>query len=103
MVMPSDTLAILINADPDSMASAMALKRIFKNLVVILRNAGFRGDAGKKVRKIFGRWKGSAGGHRNAARAETPLENILGDSEDESGLGTFAKKILKGMKLSFCS
>ena len=65
MVMPSDTLAILINADPDSMASAMPLKRIFKNLVVILRNAGFRGDAGKKVRKIFGRWKGSAGGHRN--------------------------------------
>ncbi len=28
-VNPSDTLGILINADPDSMASAMALKRIF--------------------------------------------------------------------------
>ncbi|MDX1708632.1 MAG: hypothetical protein R3274_08535, partial [Desulfobacterales bacterium] len=28
-VKASDTLAILINADPDSMASAMALKRIF--------------------------------------------------------------------------
>ena len=29
VVNPSDTLGILINADPDSMASAMALKRIF--------------------------------------------------------------------------
>ena len=64
----------------------------------ILRNAGFRGDAGKTARKIFGRWKGSAGGHRNAAREEIPLENIFGDSEDESGLGTFVKKILKDMK-----
>jgi len=27
----SDTLGILINADPDSMASALALKRIFWN------------------------------------------------------------------------
>jgi nanoRNase/pAp phosphatase (c-di-AMP/oligoRNAs hydrolase) len=70
-----------------------------KNLVVILRNASFHGDAGKTARKIFGRWKGSAGGHRNAARAEIPLENILDDPEDESGLGTFVKKILKDMKL----
>ncbi len=29
IVKPSDTLGILISADPDSMASAMALKRIF--------------------------------------------------------------------------
>jgi len=70
-----------------------------KNLVVILRNASFHGNAGKTARKIFGRWKGSAGGHRNAARAEIPLENILNDPEDESGLGTFVKKILKGVKL----
>ena len=69
-----------------------------KNLIVILRNASFYGDAGKAARNIFGHLEGSAGGHRNAARAEIPLENILGDSEDESGLGTFVKKILKGMK-----
>lgn len=69
-----------------------------KNLVVILRNASFHGDAGKTARKIFGRWKGSAGGHRNAARAEIPLENILDDPEDESGLGTFVRKILKDME-----
>ncbi len=68
------------------------------NLVVILRNASFHGDAGKTARKIFRRWKGSAGGHRNAARAEIPLENILGDPEDESELADLLKKILKDMK-----
>nr|MBC8391691.1 exopolyphosphatase [Deltaproteobacteria bacterium] len=70
-----------------------------KNLIVILRNASFHSDAGKTAREIFGRWKGSAGGHRNAARAEIPLENILDDPEDESGLADFVKKILKDMKL----
>ena len=69
-----------------------------KNLVVILRNASFRGDAGKTARKIFKRWKGSAGGHQNAARAEIPLENIMDYTKDESGLGFFVKKILKDMK-----
>jgi hypothetical protein len=63
-----------------------------------LRNASFRGDAGKTARKIFARWKGSAGGHRNAARAEIPLENILDDPEDDSGLGHIVKKILRDMK-----
>ncbi len=69
-----------------------------KNLVVIVRNASFRGDAGKTARRIFRRWKGSAGGHQNAARAEIPLENILDDPADESSLGAFVKKILKNMK-----
>ncbi len=69
-----------------------------KNLIVIFRNASFHGDVGKTARKIFGRWQGSAGGHRNAARAEIPLENILDDPEDESGLDDFMKKILKDMK-----
>jgi hypothetical protein len=69
-----------------------------KNLVVIFRNASFQGDAGKTAQKIFRRWKGSAGGHRNMARAEIPLENILEDPEDESGIADFMKKILKDMK-----
>jgi nanoRNase/pAp phosphatase (c-di-AMP/oligoRNAs hydrolase) len=68
------------------------------NLIVILRNASFHGDAGKTARKIFGRWKGSAGGHRNAARAEIPLENISDDPADVSGLAHFMKNILKNMK-----
>jgi nanoRNase/pAp phosphatase (c-di-AMP/oligoRNAs hydrolase) len=68
------------------------------NLVVILRNAGFSGNAGKTARKAFGRWKGSAGGHRHAARAEIPLEHILDDSVNESKLAQFMKKILKDLK-----
>ena len=69
-----------------------------QTLVVILRNASFQGDAGKTARKIFRGWKGSAGGHRNAARAEIPLENLLDEPDDESGLETMVKTILKGVK-----
>ena len=69
-----------------------------EKLIVILRNASFYGDAGKTARMIFGHWEGSAGGHRNAARAEIPLENILNDPDDESRLETLVKKILKDLK-----
>lgn len=44
-------------------------------LVVIVRNDGYRKNAGRSVQKAFGPW-GSAGGHRAAARAEIPLENL---------------------------
>ena len=47
-------------------------------LVVILRNAGFRGNAGKVAQRLFGAWGGTAGGHSGAARAEIPLEEIPG-------------------------
>jgi len=72
---------------------------VYKNkLIVILRNAGFHGDAGKTAKDLFEGWKGSAGGHRNAARAEIPLQNILDFSSDESGLGAFVKTIIKRIK-----
>jgi nanoRNase/pAp phosphatase (c-di-AMP/oligoRNAs hydrolase) len=45
------------------------------NLVIILRSDGYRKDAGKMASKLFGDL-GSAGGHRSAARAEIPLENL---------------------------
>ena len=69
-----------------------------KNLIVILRNASFHGGASKTASKVFRHWKGSAGGHRNAARAEIPLDNILDDPEDESELAHLVKKLLKDMK-----
>lgn len=69
-----------------------------KDLVVILRYAGFHGDAGKTARRVFGRWEGSAGGRRNAARAEIPLDNILNDSKDVTGLETLLIKSLKDIK-----
>lgn len=55
-----------------------------EKLIIILRNAGFRGDAGKTARRLFGRWGGSAGGHKTAARAEIPLKPLIGETGDRS-------------------
>ncbi len=45
------------------------------SLIVIIRNDGYRKDAGKLVREAFGTI-GCAGGHASMARAEIPLENL---------------------------
>ncbi len=47
-----------------------------RKLIVILRNARLRGDAGRTAQRLFGKWGGTAGGHRTAARAEIPLEDL---------------------------
>lgn len=52
-----------------------------KNLVVIFRCDGYKKNAGKLAEKIFGTL-GSAGGHREAARAEVPLENLVKMDQD---------------------
>ena len=44
-------------------------------LVVIFRCDGYKKNAGKMAAKIFGN-DGSAGGHREAARAEVPCKNL---------------------------
>ncbi len=44
-------------------------------LVVILRCDGYRKHAGNFAKKVFSPY-GSAGGHREAARAEMPLKNL---------------------------
>ncbi|MDZ7641146.1 MAG: DHH family phosphoesterase [Desulfurivibrio sp.] len=44
-------------------------------LVVIFRCDGYKKDAGRLAEKTFGQ-KGSAGGHRESARAEVPLKNM---------------------------
>jgi nanoRNase/pAp phosphatase (c-di-AMP/oligoRNAs hydrolase) len=44
-------------------------------LIVIIRNDGYRKDAGKMATRAFGPF-GAAGGHRGAARAEIPLETL---------------------------
>lgn len=46
-----------------------------ERLVVIFRCDGYKKNAGKLAEKIFGPM-GSAGGHREAARAEVPLKNL---------------------------
>ena len=44
-------------------------------LIIILRCDGYRKHAGKFAKKTFSEY-GSAGGHREAARAELPLKNL---------------------------
>ena len=65
-------------------------------LVVIIRNDGFRKNAGTWAIKTFGRL-GSAGGHRAMARAEIPLENLDGHltKADVSNLGRFVIRQFK--------
>jgi len=50
-------------------------------LVVIFRCDGYKKNAGKMAAKIFGN-DGSAGGHREAARAEVPCKNLTVESQD---------------------
>jgi len=63
-------------------------------LIVILRNAGFRQDAGKLAQQLFGDF-GTAGGHRSAARAEVPLENIKSRFDCGGAYGEFVSQRLK--------
>lgn len=48
-------------------------------LVVIFRCDGYKKNAGRLAEKIFGQ-AGSAGGHRESARAEVPLKNMEKDA-----------------------
>lgn len=68
-----------------------------KKLIVILRNDGLRKNAGTVSKNSFG-LIGSAGGHKNMARAEIPLTNLkdIIDYKDEKKLmGWIIQKIEK--------
>lgn len=52
-----------------------------EKLVVIFRCDGYKKNAGQLAEKIFAAI-GSAGGHREAARAEVPLKNLLSQDQD---------------------
>ncbi len=67
-------------------------------LIVIFRNADLRGHAGKTAQRLFKHWGASAGGHKNAARAEMPLENLPKDPKGTVDPGPFVLKIIKGFK-----
>jgi len=71
-----------------------------EKLILILRNAGFRSDAGKVAQKFFGHWGGSAGGHRSAARAEITLEAIKKELKGRTDLAQFVMNRLKTVEPS---
>ena len=54
-------------------------------LIVIFRCDGYRKNAGKLATRIFGA-VGSAGGHKEAARAEVPLKNLAPEDQDFTSL-----------------
>lgn len=64
-------------------------------LIVIIRNDGYRKDAGKLAGQAFGHI-GSAGGHRGAARAEIPLASLIETAVEahDSNLESFVRKRL---------
>ncbi len=67
-----------------------------QKLIVILRNAGFRLDAGKMAQKLFG-GLGSAGGHKSAARAEVPLNELGVNSLESTQFKHFMRDKIKEM------
>jgi nanoRNase/pAp phosphatase (c-di-AMP/oligoRNAs hydrolase) len=64
-------------------------------LVVILRNDGFRKDAGRLANEAFGPF-GSAGGHRGASRAEISLDFLQekGINPEDSTIDAFVRQRL---------
>jgi nanoRNase/pAp phosphatase (c-di-AMP/oligoRNAs hydrolase) len=67
-----------------------------RKLIVILRNDGYRKDAGKMAERAFGSL-GSAGGHRRAARAEIALGSLseVGIEARNAELKNFVRSHLK--------
>ena len=64
-------------------------------LIIILRNDGYRKDAGKLAERAFGTF-GSAGGRRRAARAEISLDALseAGVEARDTGLKNFVRSHL---------
>ena len=67
-----------------------------QKLIIIIRYAGFRLDAGKMAQKLFGAY-GTAGGHRVAARAEIQLEKIKQGKNGKAGYAQFVLDRLKAV------
>jgi nanoRNase/pAp phosphatase (c-di-AMP/oligoRNAs hydrolase) len=67
-----------------------------KTLVVIIRNDGFRKDAGTRANSAFAPF-GAAGGRRTRARAEIPLANLPKHlvKDDPASLGRFVIRQFK--------
>lgn len=69
-----------------------------KTLVVIIRNDGFKKNAGTSAIKAFGRF-GTAGGHKAMARAEIPLAGLEPHLKkaDAANLGRFVIRRFRGV------
>lgn len=67
-------------------------------LIVIFRNGGFVGDAGKAAQRLFNPYGASAGGHRGAARAEIPVAAFESEGKGPMDWQQFMTRILKKLR-----
>ncbi len=66
-----------------------------QKVIIIVRNAGFRLHAGKLVQRLFGDL-GSAGGHKNAARVELPLDSVINNLDTPTfGVDNYIREKIK--------
>ncbi|MGC9022593.1 MAG: DHH family phosphoesterase, partial [Dissulfurimicrobium sp.] len=63
-------------------------------LIVIFRCDGYKKDAGKLAARVFGAI-GSAGGHKEKARAEIPLKNLTETMAMKFTTSTLQRLVLK--------
>ena len=68
-----------------------------KKLVIIFRNAGFRRNAGKLAKMMFGD-SGSAGGHKSTARAEIEIKYLDLKSRKQSEIKRYLLKRIRQVR-----
>lgn len=68
-------------------------------LIIIIRYAGFRLHAGPAATRLFGKF-GSAGGHKNAARAEIPISVLKNENINVADIKDFIINIFKQRRLN---
>lgn len=69
-----------------------------RKLIIIIRNAGFRYNAGNMASRLFG-GLGSAGGHRDAARAEIKLQTLEEQGYSVDDLDSFVHDMIDNYKV----
>ena len=65
-----------------------------QKVIIIIRHAGFRLHAGKLAQRLFADM-GSAGGHKNAARVELPLGDLLKKISAETTIDSYIRERIK--------
>ncbi len=68
-----------------------------EKLIVIFRCDGYKKDAGKLAARVFGKL-GTAGGHRQSARAEVPVKNLNGGTIKKFTTKTLQRLMVKHLQ-----
>ncbi|MGD2100595.1 MAG: phosphoesterase, partial [Desulfobacterales bacterium] len=95
----SDTLVILADFFMKMAEATWSIvSGVYDNkLVIIYRNAGFRRNAGKLAKMMFGD-TGSAGGHKSTARAEITIRLLNLKSKKQTDIEQYVLKRIKQVR-----